>query len=337
MALTASGQQFAVTITNQGLSTAGTFTIKFTLDAIYTEDPGTKLVTVESLPAGSSLTVETVNDLASAEGRGEHYLAAQILPDGPTQGVHFYDGDYLSEYQAMSAARPEMQAAISSQLQSELDFPCSNLCYVRLIDTMEGSSAAMTVRNLFGSSEGTVIILFNLGRLHDGYATYESGGTIYISDTSAEVMYHEYAHAYQMQYVGLSGGRWDAVNIPIWFREGFAVYSAGHGPNLVKRLIARSKHDGLDQAATIAKLLDGLTCSPHEGFDYAEDYLALAYIVANYGADKYKEIVQTSAAGTSVEAAIVSGLSLPTGWAGFETDFENYAQASLEALYPLIN
>jgi len=297
---------------------------------------------VESLGAGETISLEILNDLSSAEGRGEHYAIVRVDSNSQvserdelnnSESVYYYDGEYLDEYTAMRANLPSWVTEIKDRLNSEYDFSCTGVVYLRLVDDMGNISGSMAAPYLFGSSEVTPVLMFNLKRLHDGYTTYESGGVIYTSDTSQEVIFHEYTHAYHCYYAIDNQGIWP----PAWFREGFAVYVAGHGPGIVKRMIYKCKVSGEAFAETADRIMDGLQSDEeHDAYDYAEDYLALQYIVSNYGQSSLKNIVRDSSFGASIEVAVLDNIA-ESDWDTFEESVNTYGRASIEAIYPLVN
>jgi len=87
-----------------------------------------------------------------------------------------------------------------------------------------------------------------------------------------KVFEHELLHAMLNDAVGPDG----VPNIPIWFHEGLAVYGAEQGDQMVRSYVAQYAQ----QPAEF--FINGLE-SLHTGLDYAEDFLAFAYIHQEHG------------------------------------------------------
>ncbi|MFH1542724.1 MAG: CARDB domain-containing protein [bacterium] len=340
---TADKNEMIAEIVNNGIAPAGSFTMEFSQDEIYIENTVKRYCTVESLAVGATVTIVQINDLISAEGQGQHYARISVDYDdrlaesdetNNQETLEFYTGENLAGYTLMMSLLTGWQSEIRTQLSNDYGFACTGSVYLRFQDEISGDMAGyMATPHLFGSIESTPVITVDLTKAQQGYSTYESEGVIYQSITSKEVIFHEYTHAYHWHQVNDNNGQWP----PAWFREGFAVYVTGNGERTLKRLISRSKASGEAEAETVARILDGFEDLSHDAYDYGEDYLALAYIVANFGFEALKNIVEDNATGSSIESAVVNNLAGIDNFADFENVVYLYGRSSIETYYPLVN
>ena len=89
---------------------------------------------------------------------------------------------------------------------------------------------------------------------------------------SQQLLTHEITHAVMRTIIGLDKFK----HLPLWFKEGTAVFAAEQGENKLDKALAFSLPDNLRSC------IDGLSGS-HSLFDYAEDYLAIRFIQETYG------------------------------------------------------
>jgi hypothetical protein len=87
-----------------------------------------------------------------------------------------------------------------------------------------------------------------------------------------KVFAHEMVHAMLNDQLGAEA----AMVFPVWLHEGLAVYGSNQGESMVLSYVSQ-----LGGSAE-RRILTGLEGS-HGGYDYAEDYLALKYLVSKHG------------------------------------------------------
>jgi hypothetical protein len=128
-----------------------------------------------------------------------------------------------------------------------------------------------------------------------------------------KVFSHELVHAMLNDAVGLEGVR----NLPVWFHEGLAVYGAEQGEQMLKSYVIQYENQRDDF------LINGLE-GPHSGLDYAEDYLAFAYIYQEHGITSLQNFVREVVARKGDIAAALEFTCFES-WPEFQANFRKFA------------
>ncbi|MHC4341772.1 MAG: hypothetical protein ACYSX0_16360, partial [Planctomycetota bacterium] len=126
---------------------------------------------------------------------------------------------------------------------------------------------------------------------------------------------HEFFHCLQRERLGEE----DYRRLPVWAREGAAVYIAGQ---LEKRAAALAAHLGSDRRIEdpLARLVDGLG-GRHALEDYAEDACAFEAVELRHGRKKLAALLRRLLESPDVERAIREVLG---------EDFETFERAAME-------
>jgi hypothetical protein len=136
-----------------------------------------------------------------------------------------------------------------------------------------------------------------------------------------EALRHEIAHCWHLADLGRS-----FYMVPSWVKEGLADWASGGGENRLLRLYQRDYHDpipyadaGNDPARRIVNGLGGA----HTADDYAEDYLAFAYVEKSLGIASVHRLVAELFADTPYPVAFqrATGKPFPT----FEEEARRWA------------
>jgi len=326
ISLSADGDTITTSIYNQGDGDATDATITFNLDEIYYADPNSITSTISLLAAGGFLTVETTNSLTSEGGVGQHYLKADTGSD--TSALYYYDGAYTSAYNYINNNKSTWISTIRDRCQLYYNWPASGNYNMQLLDDMT-SLGRRSTRTILGTS--TSVLSLDLEAAADGYSAYYWDGDRISYNTSREIVYHEYVHAFHREYV-VQYGSWN--NAPTWFKEGIAVFTAGQGPNRVKYYAYRYKNNyDYTQYETREEILEGVcggSSHTHESNDYAGDYLAIQYIIDNYSYATLRSIIYDNANGEDIEDAIVDNLSNVSSWTSFKSKLRSYTDDVLD-------
>ena len=349
----ADADYLSVTVTNEGGTGASDIEVKFRMDAIYESYPDGRVVTVESLGAGTSTGILIMNTLTPTYPNAGHSVMVEVDyrdaitesdEDNNTAYSRYYDGDYAELYEFFLENYTTYRDLAKQRCQDYYNFSPSGNYEIQLVDslTYEGGSAfgMMGVRYpvpLYsgGIAYPTAVVYLNLEEVADGYPTYVYDDVTYESNSSFEVIVHEYVHAYHWEYVYADQrGSWS--DVPTWLREGIAVYGAGQGTDRVRSTMAGHMGGGYNTVDTTkAYVLEGLVSNDDHGFvNYAQDYMALEYIVNTYGLSTLQAIIEDNANGTSAEAAVVNNLPDVSSWYTFNNIIlYNYCAATVEAYY----
>ncbi|MFC1511261.1 CARDB domain-containing protein [Candidatus Margulisiibacteriota bacterium] len=327
----ATASRLYATIKNTGSDDAGSFKVKFYMDAIYVTSPESKTVTVDSLAAGGITTVETYNTLSSSDGDGQHFIEVYVDYDDEVDesnevnnysADYYYDGDYEEIYNQIFSNLSSWRSSIRSTCQDTWGWPASGTYYMHFMDEIEGSHGVRTTRMIEGSY--TSVLLFNLSSVGN-YSRYPYQGELVRYNSSQEVVAHEYVHAYHREYV-TQYGSWNYP--PTWFKEGMAVYTAGQGVKRVRYYIDYYKDTRSTSEVRELILAGVFGADDHAARHYAGDYLAIRYMVAEHGSSKVKSIMYDNANGQDMEDAIVDNLGM--SWVSFKATLRSYTDAVLE-------
>lgn len=347
---------FTIRITNEGNAYAGNIEVKYWLDSIYMNYPESRLVTVEGMYPGTAVAFVVLNTLTPEWEKAGHCVSVEVDYDDDIEesdesdnvaSATYYDGDYPEIYTSVSSSVATWREIAKQRCQDYFGFPATVDYSLQLVDslTYEGGTAygLMSVRYPVTHIQGyisypTAVTFLNLEAINDGYSTYVYDGITYSANASSDVVVHEYVHAYHWEYVySDQGGSWN--NVPRWLREGLAVYGAHQGEDRVKNTMAVHMTSGYNTVDTTKDyLLEGLVSNDdHGAVNYAQDYMALEYIVNNYGLSTLQSILEENANGTSAETAVLNNLPDVSSWSYFEnTLLYNYCAATVEAYYAYI-
>ena len=238
-----------------------------------------------------------------------HYLALAGAAE-PYQGKYLTHPEWSAFQQSVEAWRPDAEQAVALALGVKIpdDFDVEVV-----FEDFPGHAA----KNIQTAVTTTVIrggrrvqrILFR-PELHFGH----------LVDIKTEIL-HEMTHAVLR---GLLKERHKPV--PKWVREGLAVWVARQGREKMVVNLASRLHEHRPAAA----LLNGLE-SPHQVKDYAEDFLAMDYLVSLGGPQAIRRFVGLLVEGrTHLEALEeASGQS----WETFQQEAGRFAEVALTALF----
>ncbi len=321
--LSADSDTITTSVYNQGDGDANNATVTFNLDEIYYTDTNSITSTVNFLASGGSLTIETTNSLTSEGGVGQHYLKADTGSD--TSALYYYDGSYSGAYSYINNNKSTWISTIRDRCQLYYNWPASGNYNMQLLDNMT-SLGKRSTRTILGTT--TSVLSLDLEAAADGYNGYYWDGTRISYNTSREIVYHEYAHAFHREYV-VQYGSWNYA--PTWFKEGIAVFKAGQGPNRVKYYAYLYKNDGDSKYEVREEILEGVcggSSHTHESNDYAGDYLAIQYIIDTYSYTHLRYILYDNANGEDIEDAIEDNLSI--SWNTFKSRLRSYTDDVLD-------
>jgi len=133
---------------------------------------------------------------------------------------------------------------------------------------------------------------------------------------------HELVHAMMNDVLG---GQAAAV-FPRWLHEGLAVYGADEGEKLVKAYV-QANWGFAEQ-----KIINGLE-GPHGALDYAEDYLAIKYIVNAHGPNALPLFIQQV---IERKGDVTSAYEYATGedWADFIANSREFSKEEIGQVKP---
>ncbi|MFH1826760.1 MAG: CARDB domain-containing protein [bacterium] len=332
---------FTLTLTNEGADPAGQFNVYYVLDELYVEVPENTFATLSDLAAGTEVSFQVPNQLSSSDGLGGHCVTLYVdyvddvaeTNEGDNKYyAYYYDGAYETEYDYIRSKTYSWVENIRDTVQENYEWPATGGYNMHLLDTVTSSDdetmhGLRTTRTINGAN--TSVILFNLASAHNGYNSFNYDSTVYEYNSSREVVCHEYTHAFHRQYIvdNSSVSNWN--DVPTWFKEGLAVYTAGQGLKRVRYYAYRLKHfDSLSESGALSEILEGVCGSSsheHDNDDYAGDFLAICYINSQ-GSSKLRSIIQDNASGMELETAIVNNLSSVSSWSDFKSKVETYAE-----------
>ena len=134
-----------------------------------------------------------------------------------------------------------------------------------------------------------------------------------------ELVLHELTHCLLFQRSS-TRETWLQKKIPLWFREGMAVATAGQAhlyPSLEDSALWLQRNPGSDA------FRDGESLSvDHSTEVYGLALHAFTFLERRYGAQKVEGLMATMREGSDFEVAFVKTIGVPV--ARFQSDFENY-------------
>lgn len=135
-----------------------------------------------------------------------------------------------------------------------------------------------------------------------------------------EEVTHELTHAVMRARMNPASYR----KVPRWLREGLALWVAGQGETRVRSILR------LIDSRKLSVLVPGLDQGKHDFLRYAEDYLAIEFLVKKKGKSAPKKIVQGLLTGRPAVQVVsrVAGLE----WQKFVSAARAYAQGRVAAL-----
>lgn len=334
----ADSSSFTVTVTNEGSDPAGQFNVSFVMDEIYVVTPESTFVTISQLSKESSVSFSFPNQLSSSDGKGGHavtgYADSSDTVDETNEGdnskyAYYYDGSYEAEYDYIHSKQYTWIETARDRVQSYFSWPATGTYYMHLVDELADNLGVRTTRLIKGVY--TSVILFDLGDCHDGYSSYEYDDEWVTENSSEEIVYHEYVHAFHREYV-VEYGSWN--DVPAWLKEGLAVYTAGQGVGRVKYHAWLFKMNDYSVSSAREAMLEAVFGSDeHDNSDYAGDYLAIKYIVSTFGLSVLRNIIYDNANGSDIETAVVNNLSGIDSWSEFQSELRSYADTTITAYW----
>lgn len=117
------------------------------------------------------------------------------------------------------------------------------------------------------------------------------------------VLAHELVHVWQRHRLGEA-----ASAVPVWAREGSAMWVAGQGPHRLLTDLWGSV--GTSEADPASVLIDGLA-GRHDVRDYAEDALAFAWLEERVGADGVRTLLRRVLAGADLTEQVATAVGKP--------------------------
>jgi len=345
----ADSSNFTITLTNEGADASGKFTVYYVMDEIYLADPDYTYATISDIPGRQSTSFAIPNQLTSSDGKGGHCVTAYADYNSEVEETnegnnkkyaYYYDGSYSSAYSNINSKYSTWKETLRSKVQSDYGWSASGSYNTHLVDTItseSGSSSAglMSRRMLYGSSTSTPVVLLNLKSASDGYSNYGYQDSWHTYNSSQEVIYHEYTHAFHYEHVKKTGGSSVWSDLADWFIEGLAVYTAGQGEDRVKYYAyTLKKNSGYTESQALEEILEAVDgASTVDSNDYAGNFLAIDYIVNTFGLAALKNIINDSAAGTSLNTAIVNNLSNVSSITSFRSKVRTYATTYLDTYW----
>ena len=137
--------------------------------------------------------------------------------------------------------------------------------------------------------------------------------------SDARLLVHELTHCLMFQHSG-TRVNWAQKGIPLWFREGMAVATAGqarHYPSL------EDSARWLERNRSLDVFRDGEALSAeHAGAVYGIALHAFEFMERRYGRQKIRTLMAQMSLGSTFELAF--GQTLGVAVALFQRDFENY-------------
>ena len=134
-----------------------------------------------------------------------------------------------------------------------------------------------------------------------------------------QLVLHELTHCLLFQRSG-TRETWFLKNIPLWFREGMAISTAGQAP-LYPSLEDSARW--LERNPTLDAFHDGEALSEGQSSEiYGLALHAFHFLEKRYGAPRIDQLMTTMRKGGSFETAFSSVIGLPVE--RFQKDFENY-------------
>jgi hypothetical protein len=203
--------------------------------------------------------------------------------------------------------------------QSEID-----IAVATGLDFQEGWSHPLLVRFVDGSPPGVEHALAYVELLSDG--KHQAQRLNINLDAYAKekfnfdkVFRHELFHAMLNDALGP-----DAANVPRWLHEGFAVYAADQGEQLISSYLSQV------ETGDEEKFINGLE-GPHGAEDYVEDYLAIKYIREVHGVNSVQGFTRALVANKGdVPAAIQA--SCFEDWETFQKNAREFSLSDLRRI-----
>jgi len=224
-----------------------------------------------------------------------------------------YSGAHMADFNRLRYEIPILMR------QSQID-----IAVATGLDFQEGWRHPILVRFVDGSPMGVENVLAYVELLTDGKRQAQRlninlGAYAKEKFNFDKVFRHELFHAMLNDAL-----EQDAQNLPRWLHEGFAVYAAGQGDQMINSYLSQI------EAGDEEGFINGLE-GPHGPQDYVEDYLALKYIRDRHGINSLQGFTRALVAKKGDVAGAIEA-SCFEDWPSFERNARAYSISELKRI-----
>jgi len=218
--------------------------------------------------------------LLTASGR-EHFPVVRVESiegiDQSYSGLYSQDPEFMALVEELAAVRAQAIRRAEARLGLEFDRP--EFIIVRLEDTSANSGLGASSRPVRARQGDVFLVTLSARQLRLGVMDVESS------------LVHEFIHGLMREKMGER----DYLSLPVWIREGIAVWGAGQLRERARNVISEAFLEGKDPRIVVSEL-ENLRFSSDE---YLTDAILFELIEKESGAEAVRRAVRSLVEGDS--------------------------------------